>query len=371
VNEGGTDRPLRAAMLADSLGDGGGIDRYAIELVRGLSVRPDIELTVVTGRNQVEFAESIASSLAEVIPIRGVGQIGRALWEREALGGLLARRGIQVVHGTKHVLPRTRLPAVLTAHDVTVLTSPRQFPLAKRLLVPHEYRVSLRRANVIVAVSETTRDRLVALDPSLAPRVVVIPNGASSALTRVSPKPVRGLEQRVFALAVGDLSPRKNLDLLLGLWDEIHARTGMLLVVVGPDGWRSSATRRRAQELVARGIAARPGRISDAELRWCYEHAAVVLYPSFEEGFGLPVLEALALGAPVIASTDAALVEVGRGHPTHVDPRDASGWRRAIFQVAASRHRPGRMVVSDWSDAVDGTAHAYRAALRGVDAERR
>jgi glycosyltransferase involved in cell wall biosynthesis len=356
--------PIHVGVLADSIGDGSGIDRYVSEIVRGLSERSEIELTIAVRPERVAAAREIAPS-AGVVTIRGRGQIGRSLWELERLGRLLEEAGVDVVHGTKHVVPRTRLARVLTAHDVTLLTNAGQYPLAKRLLMPTVYRWSLRHADVVIAVSEATSRKLRAAEPRLRADVVVAPNGTSTAVTQAESRAVDLLDVtgRSFALVVGDLSPRKNIDLLLGIWDDVWAATGLVLVVVGSDGWQDGATRRRLADLVAQGRAARPGRVDDAELRWCYEHARILLYPSVEEGFGLPVAEAVALGTPVVASTDDAVVEAGAGAPVHLDPRDAAAWRSAIVELATSGgHRVPRPGTS-WHESVDRTIDAYRRAL--------
>jgi len=357
---------LRVGILADSLGEGGGIARYVEEIVRGVAAHPDIALTVFARVEQVDAARALAPTAREVVAIGGRGQIGRSAWEVGRLGGLVERLGIDVVHGTKHVLPRTSRAKVLTAHDVTVLTHPEQFPVAKRLLVPRVYRWSLREADVVIAVSETTRHRLVSLDPALGDRVIVVPNGTATEITESASTRLRELDGRSFALVVGDLSPRKNLSVLLDIWDEVWAATGWTLAVVGPDGWRSRGTRRRLERLVRAGQAVRPGRVSDAELRWCYEHAETLLYPSLEEGFGLPVVEALALGTPVIATTDAAVVEVGAGVPRHVDPRDRAGWCDAITDAARSARARQARVGPEWARSARLTVEAYQLArVRG------
>ena len=104
-----------------------------------------------------------ATNLYDVIEIGGRGQVGRALWERYRLGRVLERAGVQVVHGTKHLVPVTRLPTVLTVHDVMPVTWPQQFKLVKRALLPRQFLRSLRATTVIVAASQTTARRL-ALD---------------------------------------------------------------------------------------------------------------------------------------------------------------------------------------------------------------
>jgi len=365
--------PLRVAVVASGLGGGGGIARYTAELLRHLGRRDDLEVLPVVPDEARPILDSLAMrNVAEIVADRGRGQVGRALWERHRLGAELERRGTRLVHGTKHLLPRTTLPTILTAYDVMPITWPQQFRLAKRVLLPRQYRAALEEATGIVSISETTRRRIDRLDPSLGGKVVVVPVGFTSELLEVEPSPLPGLEGVPFALVVGDLSPRKNFALLLDIWDDVFRATGGLeLVAVGPDGWRSETTRRRLEQLVRRGAAVSARHVSDGRLRWCYEQARVVLYPTLEEGFGLPVVEALAFGAPVIASTDDAVVEAGQGLPTHVDARDRAGWTAAIVAASGRGREPGARPapqLRSWADHAAGVVEVYRTVL---DAELR
>src|SRR5207244_2658443 len=161
-----------------------------------------------------------------VIEIRGGGQVGRALWERYRLGPILERSGVDVVHGTKHLVPLTCLPTVLTVHDVMPLTWPQQFKLVKRLLLPRQFMRALRSTTMIVAASRTTARRLAELDPSFAAKTVLAENGVSVELQTVVARPLDAVARDPFALVVGDLSPRKNVALLVDVWERVAAATG-------------------------------------------------------------------------------------------------------------------------------------------------
>lgn len=104
---------------------------------------------------------------------------------------------------------------------------------------------------------------------------------------------------------------------------------------------------------------------SDAELRWCYDHAAMLCYPSREEGFGLPIVEALVQGLPVVAGTDPTLVEAAQGHALHLDPDDRAAWRDAVI-ATTRRGRPAEppaLVLRSWAEHVDQTVAVYREAV--------
>jgi glycosyltransferase involved in cell wall biosynthesis len=328
---------LRVGVLADTVDQPGGIGRYVREVLAAAGDRDDVRLVVATPRASVPTVERLAGgALEDVVTPPASGQVPLALWDRERAGPALARHGARVVIGCKHLVPRAGPPSVLVVHDLLTLTRRHENALAKRVLLPHFYRASLARAQALVAVSEATRGRLAAMRADWAAKCTVVPNGMSTHLLGATPERPAGLGDRAFALVVGDLSPRKNVGLLTSTWEQ-GAPGDLHLVVVGPEPAGADAVADALRRLEARGTATWIRGADDRVLRWCYERARVVVLPTFEEGFGLPLLEARAFAAPVIASTDPALREVARDDPlvTHLDPHDAAAWRTAIGRAAA------------------------------------
>ncbi len=303
-------------------------------------------------------------------------QVSLALWDRYCAGAAFTRAGSEVIIGCKHLVPRTRRPTLLVVHDVLTLTRAHENALAKRILLPTQYRRSLTDASALVAVSRATRDRLGAIDRSWAAKCTVIPNGMSEHLVDAHRAAPPGLGDRRFALVVGDLSPRKNLALVTQLW-LADPPADLTLVVIGPDSGTDAPVRSELSELERCGRAVWIRGAGDDVLRWCYEQAAVVLFPTFEEGFGLPLLEAMTFHAPVVASTDAALLEVAAGAPdvTHVAPTDTGAWRAAIEHTVATRRRepappaipPGAI---SWSEHTDRLVTRARELARGIPSPR-
>jgi glycosyltransferase involved in cell wall biosynthesis len=244
-----------------------------------------------------------------------------ALWER---GKGPAPRGANLVHApTLLVPPRRGRPLVVTVHDVVPWTHPET--LTPRGVTFHRRMAdrAAREADVILTPTDAVRGELERILPA-ARRVETISPGLTRALAVPSDGPARaqrlGLPAGGFLLTVATLEPRKGLDLLLAALAREDAPR-LPLVVVGQAGWGGVDP----GSLAAReGFPAERlhllGRIEDADLATCYQLATAVVVPSRAEGFGLPVLEAMALGAPVIATTVPALIEVAGGAAQLADP---------------------------------------------------
>ena len=358
-------RPLRYLLVATHVpagGSGGGMVRYVMELARGLAARDDVELHALAGAG----AEAAFDGIAEPDRVHTLPGRGPLVSAVERLAGARVGGRMDVVHGTKHLLPRG-VPGVgvLTVHDMLALDRPYDFGLAKRLLVRGPYLASLRAADALVCVSAATRDRVTSYLPSVAARTSVVHHPDGSSLTSVDAEPVPDLAGRPFALVVGDPSPRKNVGLVVDAWAQVRAEVpDAVLVVVGPDSWGPTDRGQAFAALAAEGAVAPMGHVSDARLRWLYEHARVVLCPSLAEGFGLPAAEALTFGAPLLTSEDPALAEASPVGAERLPGRRPEVWARAIV-AHLGRPRPASTVRAarrGWDDVVEETLEAVRRA---------
>jgi glycosyltransferase involved in cell wall biosynthesis len=192
-----------------------------------------------------------------------------------------------------------------------------------------------RRSAGFVAISNATAAALTERFPAAAGRTSVALLGVPSALAgRAGPDEAAALPSPGFVLAVGTLEPRKNLPRLVEAYASLgpEATAGRQLVVVGPKGWQTGQTDGALRSLGERCTTL--GHVSDAALAELYRRCAVFCYPSLGEGFGLPVLEAMAAGAAVLTSNLSSLPEVGGDAVEYVDPRDtasiAAGLRRLL-----------------------------------------
>jgi glycosyltransferase involved in cell wall biosynthesis len=267
-----------------------------------------------------------------------------ALLPREA-----RRRRSDVLHCTTFRGPlRSSVPVVVTVHDLAVLRRPELFTPWVRAYGATLLRRVLRAAARVIAVSEFTAREVSELVGVPEERVRVVPNGAGEPFVPEGPA-----AEGDYVLAVGTLEPRKNLSRLA----DATRRLGLELRVVGARGWGG---------VEADGEGVRwLGEPSDAEVAKLYRGALCVAYPSVYEGFGLPVLEALRCGAPVVTSAGTAMEELADGAAELVDPLDAASIAQGIERAIArrgelARRGPERAAPYTWPATADATVAVYR-----------
>ena len=351
-------RWLVVATHVDETGAGGGMVRYTVELIRKLNESPGIELHVVcTKAGRTFFGSSLGMSSSQLHTLPTSSTLALSLMERYALHPLFHKRW-DVVHGVKHLLPKypRAFVRVLTVHDTILLDRPEDFGWAKRTLLKRHYLDSIDEADCVVSVSQATADRLQARVRSSVGKTRVVRLVGAGTLDHITASPVDALTGKRFALVVGDPSPRKNLRLLASIWPEVRAAVpDAVLAIVGPRGWGTVAGTEEIGELVSAGSAVELGHISNAELRWAYENAAVTLCPSLLEGFGLPVAEARRAGSPVISSSDPAQIEAattldgygGAGSFVHISVEEPALWASKVIEHFSCASLAGHRVARD------------------------
>lgn len=371
-------RYLLIATHVPRSGSGGGIVRYTVELAGALHRRSDVELHVLVASAAPTYFDTMLPA-SQVHHLPRLPVMLRSLAERMLSVRALTGQDFDVVHGTKHILPGSSGSAcrALTVHDMLPMDRPYDFNFAKRWLLRAPYLRSIRSSDVILCVSEATRARLLDYVPSVRGGTEVVPLAAASALKRVSPQPVKDLEGHSFGLVVSDSSGRKNLRRAIETWHDMRQTApDAVLALVGPRDWRNTSLGDTWIDLTSEKRGVHLGNVTDAELRWCYQNADVVLCPSLLEGFGLPALEAATFGAPVITSDDPALCEASAGHAIHLTSRDARGWTKAVDTALSGRRRKqmseAEPDIRSWDDVA---AETYDSIIRkssgNVAAERR
>lgn len=269
--------------------------------------------------------------------------LARAVWEQTLFPVEVA--DADLVHGLVNVLPLARRgPSVVTVHDLAFVHAPETMPVWRRAYLTALCAASTARATRVVAVSTQTADDLVRTFGTPASRIVVVPNGVGAEFAPGTParaeayRTARGLPPRFF-LFVGTLEPRKNLETLVRAWARWQQLAGpamgeIKLVIAGGRGWYYETLFDKVRALGLEKSVLFPGFVPADDLPDLYRSALALVYPSRLEGFGLPVLEAMASGLPVVISSAPSLVEVAGDAGIRFAPDDAAGLANALQLIA-------------------------------------
>jgi glycosyltransferase involved in cell wall biosynthesis len=258
-------------------------------------------------------------------------------WSLVQLPKIARQLGADLVHLQYNASPLLRIPFVTTIHDISFVIGPAWFRPRDRWLLQTRIPNTISRARRVITVSETSRREIESYYPQAQGKIRVTPNACPRWIQPVPPEAARRRATELlgtdapYALTVGTRWPRKNMALAIAAVEGLPPADSLRLAVTGKAGWGDQTVPRR-------GIAT--GYVSDADLGALYSAAEMYLAPSRHEGFGIPVLEAMRCGCPVIASSGGALPEVVGEAGIVMDSWEASAWTERIRQL---RESPGMM----------------------------
>jgi alpha-1,3-rhamnosyl/mannosyltransferase len=355
----------------------GGSEEYLVRQLHGLcDVAPEVDATLFVVPGFAGAHPDLAAGHELVVSSMDARRRSRrVLTEATWLPPRL--QGVDVVHhGGGTVPPRSPQPVLLTVHDVQYRTYPGYLSPLKRAYLRFAVPRSIRHATVVAVPSDYVRTTIVDGFPIEPERVVVVPHGVDVPAVVTPDDELRaryGLGDRRYVVYPAMTHPHKQhrflLDLLAGPWSD----PDLALVLLGGRGL--------AEDEVAAAIASlglgrrviRPGRVSDADRDGLIAGATALVFPSEYEGFGAPVLEAMALGTPVICSDRTALPEVA-GDAARVRPLDLDAWKGALDGIdREAMAAAGRARAATYSTAASGAAlaAAYRRCLDIVPRQRK
>jgi glycosyltransferase involved in cell wall biosynthesis len=273
----------------------------------------------------------------------------RPLWLESYFSSALKREGVDVLWSTvPSALSCSPVPHLLTVHDLIPLKFPHDVPSWVRWSFAKRVLPAISKASAVIADSAATRDDLVETDICLPSLEIVYPAFDAEHFRQVDPLPVvtkYGLNQTPYLLYVGNASPRKNLEGVVRAFKKISENYPHVLVLAGA---KSSVEQARLERLIAQqGLGGRVKMLNYVpykDLPGLYCGAACAIYLSHYEGFGLPVLEAMACGAPVVASSTTSIPEVSGDAALLVDPGDADAAADAIRSVLIDSALRSRMI---------------------------
>jgi glycosyltransferase involved in cell wall biosynthesis len=367
---------LNAHLLSSAAGyRSAGIHGYIYHLLRHLpqAAPPDWSFTALVGARSQHQIEGIRLKRARW---NTESAIARILWEQIIQPTQLG--GFDLYHALAFVSPLllTR-PSVVTVYDLSFIHYPQVLSTARRLYLRLFTAISCQRARRVIAISHSTaRDLNTSLGLPMS-KIDVAPCGYDT--ERFKPLPLseieafrakNGLPER-FWLFIGTLEPRKNLPTLLRAYAALPEHERLPLILAGGKGWLYDDIFRTVEQHQLSDWVKFPGFVSAESLPFWYNSAEVFLYPSVFEGFGLPVLEAMACGTPVIISDASSLPEVAGEAGMCIPPTDITAWTAALHQASTDNQwREQARILGlreasrfQWQAAATQTIKSYQQAL--------
>lgn len=338
--------PLRIAIdLTALLPESTGCDVYMTQLVRHLGQADPVNAydVYVNIEDRGRFHGTLPPNFS-VLPLCLRPRLTRLAFQQALLPASALLRRAHVVHSPSFISPLLRLGRrqVLTVHDMTFFSLPEfHIPLRRSAAFKHLVLRSIRSCDAVLAPSAATRNHIRALAPSVAAnRLHVVPYGIGPEFFVRRPEDTARETRRLglpesYILAVGTIEPRKNLGRLIDsyrwLVEEHQIREH--LVLAGRLGWNYEEILARLDAPVLRGRVHRTGFVPAADLPWYYAGAKVCAYPSLQEGFGFPPLEAMACGVPVVSSISSSLAENLEGAAILAPPEDTRALAGALLRL--------------------------------------
>jgi glycosyltransferase involved in cell wall biosynthesis len=360
-----------------------GAGRYTVELAAALVGLEELRLVLVARRTDASRWRRLGGARVDVLAPSPSPRPLRLAWEQLVLPSLLRRTRPDVHHGPHYTMPeRSPVPVVVTIHDCTFFDHPEWHEPTKVRFFRRAIRVAARRASALVCVSETTARDLRAVCPVAAP-IVIAPHGVDH--HRFSPDPpVPGADdtalqrlgidpRRRFVLFVGTVEPRKDVATLVRAFTALaDDDRDVSLVLAGRRGWGTRPVDEALAATPHRDRISWTGYVPDDTVPALFRKASVVAYPSLAEGYGLPALEALACGAPLVTTRGTAMAELAGDAATLVTPGDADELADALAAVlrdaggpeSLRRRRAGiaRAAACPWEASAERHVEAYRIA---------
>lgn len=360
------ERPIVGIDVTAALTQGGGIGRYTRELVRALVGHDDgYNYTLFSARPPAKLPVPDPLPEANNVRYRQAPLDSRWLYRlwyrlRLPLPVQTFTGRVDLFHSPDFVLPPLwgQVPTLLTVHDLSFLHYPQTFTPA---LVNYLNRVvprSIRRATHILADSEATKADLVELWQVAPEKVTVLYSGVDALFRPVTRprqiKPVRekyGLGDAPYLLSVSTIQPRKNYQTLIRAFRPVAEQWPHNLVIAGGKGWLYEEV---LAEVTRQGLADRvhfAGFVADEDLPALYSDASLFLFPSLYEGFGLPLLEAMACGVPVVTSKASSLPEVAGEAALQLPPEDEVAWSAAMHTLLGDGQQRAHLVAAGFLQA--------------------
>jgi glycosyltransferase involved in cell wall biosynthesis len=346
-----------------------GISRYVRQLYREMEKIPDTEISYFDGKRVLsrmpDQADPIkwASETAAIwkLPVPIVFALRALHWLKfeMSLRHVCRKNKFDIYHETMFVpAAMSIIPLIYTIHDLSLITHKHTHPKDRVWFNDFFQKKRLPYATHIMTVSEFIRDQIIDVMNISKSRVTVIPEAAASHFYPRSTEQLRQLRSKFtlpdeYLLFVGALEPRKNLPMVINAMQ--HCKSTINLVLAGWEGWGDKSWIRRMHQAGLRDRIFFTGYVDDETLACLYSGALALVYPSLYEGFGLPILEAMACGCPVICSDVASMPEVAGDAAIRIDPTSTGGLTAAIDLLAGNQNARQHLIARGFLRAADFT----------------
>ena len=351
-----------------------GNETYVVNLLAALNEIVDSKLGAIIDP-KLQLPSLWNETAFDKIPLQTTGN-----WQRLLTGipRICNHWQADLLHIT-YIAPFTRqCPLVVSVHDVSFKIFPKYFSPRDRLLFKTLLPLSLKRATAIITLSQHAKNEILHYFPFLKGKVYAIPLAASNSFKKLSDqKRVENVLAKYgvstpFIMAVGNLQPRKNLVHLIKAFAKVaEQEKNYQLVIIGKEQWQSSEVFKMVEALDLRSQVLFPGYVSDPDLVCFYNAAALFVYPSVYEGFGLPILEAMSCGTPVVTSNISSMPEVAGEAALLVNPHDINEISDAISRIISdsqfadelSSRGQKKAANFSWLNTASKTIDVYKSVL--------
>jgi glycosyltransferase involved in cell wall biosynthesis len=324
-----------------------GIGRYTLELARALMrYEPTLELKLMAHKSL--SSDLVDDPIARLPRIGGPGMPAKVAWMQSILPLTVGPRTVDLCHFTNyHAALASRVPFVVNVHDMSLMTMPGGHPLKRVISMRPLLRAVARRSAAVLTLTESARQDAIEHLGLSAAKVRVVPAAAAPGFGRIDD--AARLEEVATRLGVkngcllfvGTIEPRKNLPRLLDAFARLRAQgIDRQLVICGGKGWKSTDIEPAVERFGLARAVVFTGYVPDSDVVALLNLCGAFVYPSLYEGYGLPIIEALACGAPTVTSNRGATAEVAGDAALLVDPEDVDSLASAL--ALALTHAPTR-----------------------------
>ncbi len=336
-----------------------GLGNYSRNLIQGLSTSyPNNHYVAFTPNFKDERAIAWQKNMPDLATVKPSGFVSEkipALWRSQFMLKDLLANEIDLYHGLHHELPagirKSGIKSIVTVHDVLFLRFPQFHSKVNRIIYKRKLQLSCEAANIVIAISEQTKQDLIHFLHVPAEKIHVVYQSCDAAFFEpISAEQISATKQRYqlpekYLLYVGALTPSKNLEKLLEAYYKLQKeRPDVELVLAGIGGLEKTLKQQSVDWNIAEKLHF-PGFIDNVDLPSLFKGAKVFVYPSLFEGFGIPIIEALASGVPVITSTDSCFAEAGGPGSKYVNPQDVDALFDEMKNVIGSASLQEEMVL--------------------------